>query len=77
MSKRNPLPIGLLSLFLSLTGYESGFAADSLPKIGEMAKDFELFTVDGSKVKLTTILEKSSVVLVVLRGFSGISMPCL
>lgn len=50
-------------------------AADSPPKIGQMAEDFELKSVRGDKVKLTEIAEHGPVVLVVLRGFPGYQCP--
>ena len=75
MSKRSLSPIVALSLFLASAGYEFAFGADSPPKVGAPAQDFELLAVDGNKAKLTTILEKGPVVLVVLRGFPGYQCP--
>ena len=45
------------------------------PKVGETAPDFELQALDSSKIKLSTLTKKGTVVLVVLRGFPGYQCP--
>lgn len=75
MSLSRRFSIGLLTLVLSSLANQFAFSADTLPKVGETAKDFELLSVDGNQVKLTTVLEKGPVVLVVLRGFPGYQCP--
>lgn len=50
-------------------------SAQSAPKIGDKAADFELPTLDGKSVKLSQALETGPVVLVVLRGFPGYQCP--
>jgi peroxiredoxin len=45
------------------------------PKVGEKAPDFTLSTPTGSTVQLSKHLHKSTVVLVVLRGFPGYQCP--
>lgn len=50
-------------------------AAETPPKVGDAATDFELQTMSGDKVKLTEQLKNGPVVLVVLRGFPGYQCP--
>lgn len=50
-------------------------AADTFPKVGDSAKDFELAAVGGEKVKLSKLTETGPVVLVVLRGYPGYQCP--
>jgi peroxiredoxin len=45
------------------------------PKVGETAPDFELKDLKDEKIKLSALLEKGPVVLVVLRGFPGYQCP--
>lgn len=45
------------------------------PKVGDEAKDFELTSVGGEKVKLSKLTEAGPVVLVVLRGYPGYQCP--
>jgi thioredoxin-dependent peroxiredoxin len=45
------------------------------PKVGDMAPDFELDSLDGEKVKLSELSQKGPVVLVVLRGYPGYQCP--
>ena len=55
-----------------------GFAADP-PKVGDVAKDFELKLLGGvnkgEPVKLSSLTAKGPVVLVVLRGYPGYQCP--
>ena len=50
-------------------------AADKPPAVGEEAKDFELTSLGGSKIKLSKFTESGPVVLVVLRGYPGYQCP--
>jgi peroxiredoxin len=45
------------------------------PKVGDEAKDFELASIGGEKVKLSKLTERGPVVLVVLRGYPGYQCP--
>jgi len=45
------------------------------PKVDDIAKDFELLTPAGDKVKLSKLAEKQNVVLIVLRGYPGYQCP--
>jgi peroxiredoxin Q/BCP len=45
------------------------------PKVGEKAPDFTLATPAGTSVQLSKHVRKSTVVLVVLRGFPGYQCP--
>jgi peroxiredoxin len=49
-------------------------AANS-PKVGNMASDFTLKTLDDRSVRLSDLTAKSEVVLVVLRGWPGYQCP--
>jgi peroxiredoxin Q/BCP len=50
-------------------------AAESPPKVGDTAPDFELSSFAGDKVRLSTLAANGPVVLVVLRGFPGYQCP--
>jgi peroxiredoxin len=45
------------------------------PKVGEIAKDFDLKALDGEDVKLSKLVAEGPVVLVVLRGYPGYQCP--
>lgn len=48
------------------------------PMVGGQATDFELENLEGKKIKLSALLEKGKVVVVVLRGYPGYQCPlCL
>lgn len=49
--------------------------SDEFPKMGDVAKNFELESVTGEKFKLSEALSKSDVVLIVLRGYPGMQCP--
>ncbi len=53
----------------------SAVAADKPPAVGDEAKDFELASLAGDKVKLSKLTADGPVVLVVLRGFPGYQCP--
>jgi peroxiredoxin len=61
----------LLSLFLALVC----FLTAATPKPGEPAPDFTLRTLDDRAIELKSLVEKSPVVLVVLRGWPGYQCP--
>lgn len=50
-------------------------AAEKTPVVGKMAPDFELKSLGGEPVKLSTEVERGPVVLVVLRGYPGYQCP--
>ena len=50
-------------------------AAAAPPMIGEKAPDFALSTPEGKSVRLSEIVSKGPVVLVVLRGYPGYQCP--
>jgi peroxiredoxin len=50
-------------------------AAGISPRVGDEAKDFELASIGGEKVKLSKATEGGPVVLVVLRGYPGYQCP--
>jgi peroxiredoxin Q/BCP len=47
----------------------------AMPKVGDMASDFTLKTLDDQSVRLSDLTSKSQVVLVVLRGWPGYQCP--
>ena len=49
--------------------------AESGPKVGDEAKDFELAALGGEEVKLSKVTGGGPVVLVVLRGYPGYQCP--
>ncbi len=63
-----------LALGLAVLGLVSSGRAD-VPRVGDVAKDFELMTVAGVPVKLSNLTAKGPVVLVVLRGYPGYQCP--
>jgi peroxiredoxin len=46
-----------------------------MPKVGDMAPDFELDSLNGEKAKLSELSRQGPVVLVVLRGYPGYQCP--
>jgi peroxiredoxin len=45
------------------------------PKVGELARDFNLKALDGEAVSLSELAKQGPVVLVVLRGYPGYQCP--
>src|SRR6266581_225493 len=45
------------------------------PMVGDKAPDFALSTVEGKSVRLSEVISKGPVVLVVLRGYPGYQCP--
>ena len=64
-----------LVIVMLLSGLPLLLAADTPPKVGGAAPDFELASVTGAKVKLSEVASQSPVVLIVLRGFPGYQCP--
>jgi len=50
-------------------------ADDAFPRVGEVAKDFQLSSVLGTPTRLSDKLAAGPVVLVVLRGYPGYQCP--
>lgn len=50
-------------------------AAPTAPKVGDVAKDFELADLKGDKHKLSDLTKDGPVALVVLRGYPGYQCP--
>ncbi len=68
----------LATIILSVgiaVGVTQVVSAQSAPKVGDTAADFELPTLDGKTVKLSNVVATGPVVLVVLRGFPGYQCP--
>jgi len=64
-------------LRMSLVAFAAVFplAAAAPPAVGEKAPDFKLTTPEGKSVRLSEVMEKGPVVLVVLRGYPGYQCP--
>ncbi len=64
-------------LFSTLLGLGIGgnVAANEIPRVGDVAPDFTLETLDGGHVELSEVASKGKVVLVVLRGYPGYQCP--
>ncbi len=72
--RRTSIATVIAALTFGLTTYAAP-PKDIGPKVGDEAKDFELPNLSGEKVKLSTLAEKGSVVLLVLRGYPGYQCP--
>jgi thioredoxin-dependent peroxiredoxin len=64
----------ILALMLNTLVSAICSAADA-PKVGDIAKDFELESLAGKKVKLSDLTAKGPVVVVVGRGYPGYQCP--
>lgn len=65
-----------LLMLMLLFGTRQAESADQMfPKVGDVAKDFELKTVTDEKIKLSDEWSKQDVVLIVLRGFPEYQCP--
>ena len=62
------MPLFVLAAALPLT-------AAAPPSVGEKAPDFALSTLQGKSVRLSQMVSKGAVVLVVLRGYPGYQCP--
>ena len=69
------LALTLLAVFGFMLVTVSAISAAEIPKVGSKAADFELEALAGGKTKLSTLLKKGPVVLVVLRGYPGYQCP--
>jgi peroxiredoxin Q/BCP len=65
---------GVLALIVGVAAL-SAMARAAVPKTGEKAPNFELKALDDTSVKLSSLLKKGPVVLVVLRGYPGYQCP--
>lgn len=65
----NPLAVVLIVSLMTAT------TAAAIPRPGDRAPDFTLKTPAGEPVHLASLVEKSPVVLVVLRGWPGYQCP--
>ena len=65
----------LMAALLAGTGLLPAAEVAKPPMVGEAADDFTLSTIEGEQVKLSQMLKKGPVVLVVLRGFPGYQCP--
>lgn len=73
MLRRNVLMVALA--LMGLGGLSQLWGANNPPQVGDMAPDFELKSVTGMTVKLSTVASRGPVVLIVLRGFPGYQCP--
>ncbi len=68
----------LLAVLMPALGTGIAFAqanAPEVPEVGTEAPEFALSTPDGKTVKLSSLMGKTMVVLIVLRGFPGYQCP--
>lgn len=65
----------VLILMLFIQTFPHNKVAAAPPAVGDVAKDFQLSSPQGKKVKLSDQLKKGPVVLLVLRGFPGYQCP--
>ena len=76
-----PSLIAILLPFLLVTSFvwsRSNYAETPIstpPAVGEKAPDFALSTVAGKSIKLSELIAKSPVALIVLRGYPGYQCP--
>jgi len=57
------------------TENDAAAVKNSTPKVGDIASDFELSDLNDKSIKLSSLSEKGSLVLVVLRGYPGYQCP--
>jgi thioredoxin-dependent peroxiredoxin len=73
-----PLAILLAAVLCATTVRAQSPAAgnpSAPPKPGDQAPDFELVSLSGKKVRLSTVARQGSVVVIVLRGYPGYQCP--
>lgn len=76
LSRWQPLRTGLLAAALALTSLSPAEAAPQIqPKVGDVAPNFTLQTLEGQSVDLKPLVQEQPVVLVVLRGWPGYQCP--
>ncbi len=64
-----------LATFIAALAATISIAAAAAPNVGERPPDFTLSTPEGKAVKLSEMMAKGPVVLVVLRGYPGYQCP--
>jgi thioredoxin-dependent peroxiredoxin len=79
-SVRPALPLViLLATVLCATTVRAQSSASSSPlappKVGDQAPDFELASLSGKKVRLSTVARQGPVAVIVLRGYPGYQCP--
>jgi peroxiredoxin Q/BCP len=74
-SQRAGFVIATILIAIALFMMAIPFALAAPPKVGDKAPDFEWNALDQGKVKLSTLLKKGPVVLVLLRGYPGYQCP--
>ena len=60
---------------LGLVASARAVAVENAPRVGELAQDFTLSTVDGETTQLSKLRQAGPVVLLVLRGYPGYQCP--
>lgn len=65
---------GFIAVFTLYFAMASALVA-APPKVGEIAPDFTLKTLDDTSLRLSELTSKSNVVLIVLRGWPGYQCP--
>jgi thioredoxin-dependent peroxiredoxin len=75
MSARWSRPVLASVVAIAVVGWASVQASGSPPKVGDVAPDFKLSTLDDEPVELETLRKSGPVVLVVLRGWPGYQCP--
>jgi peroxiredoxin len=74
MNRQSAVVIGALCC-LALASVAAAADAPKAPRVGYKVPDFTLNTPDGKPVNLSELRARSSVVLVVLRGYPGYQCP--
>lgn len=72
---RSALIIATLALGALAMSPAHAAVGEGPPVVGSEARDFELPTLSGEKLKLSKLVEAGPVVLVVLRGYPGYQCP--
>src|SRR6266850_3340558 len=74
-SKREVIPLNRTFIPLLAFATVLPLAAAAPPTVGEKARDFTLSTPDGRHMRLSDVMSKGPVVLIVLRGYPGYQCP--
>ena len=69
------LLLAAVSALTAVAGTGQAQPRATTPKMGEIAPDFSLMSLDGQPVRLSDELRDASVVLVLLRGWPGYQCP--
>lgn len=67
--------LSLLLHFVIAVAHMPQQTAPAPPAVGEKAADFSLSSINGNRVRLSQVIAKSPVVLIVLRGYPGYQCP--